>query len=72
MSSLDTARMRELRESLGLSQATAAERAGLAGKHSWYLIESGRKSDVKLSTLQRIARVLGVESADLLAKARRR
>lgn len=65
---LDTVKMRERRESLGLSQEEAAKRAGMtAGKSQWNSLESGRRSDdVKISTLFAIARALECTPADLL------
>lgn len=63
---LDTEKVRRLRISSNLSMEQAALSAGLAGRQSWYEIESGRKSDVRVSTLEAIARALGCRAADLL------
>jgi transcriptional regulator with XRE-family HTH domain len=59
------ARVRELREALGLSQEAFAEKAGLKYKHyqSW---EAGRKIDVRLSTIEKYARACGIELWELL------
>lgn len=63
---LDTIRIRELREKLGLSQEQAAQRAGLAGRQYWNRIETGRQKGLTLETLERIAGALGVKAKDLL------
>ena len=59
------ARVRELRETLGLSQEAFAEKAGLKYKHyqSW---EAGRKIDVRFSTLEKLAAACGIELWELL------
>lgn len=59
------ARVRELRESRGLSQEAFAERAGLKYKH-YQSIEAGRKRDFRFSTLEKIARACGMEAWELL------
>lgn len=59
------ARVRALREALGLSQEAFAERAGLKYKH-YQAIEAGRKLDFKFSTLEKMAKGCGVRLADLL------
>jgi DNA-binding Xre family transcriptional regulator len=40
--------------------------AGMASRQHWYAIESGRKQNVTIETLYRIAKVLKVKPADLL------
>lgn len=59
------ARVRELRESRGLSQEAFAERAGLKYKH-YQSIEAGRKRDFRFSTLEKIAKACGLEAWELL------
>jgi transcriptional regulator with XRE-family HTH domain len=59
------ARVRQLRESLGLSQESFAERAGLKYKH-YQAIEAGRKSDIRFSTLEKLAKACGLELSELL------
>lgn len=59
------ARVRELREARGLSQEAFAERAGLKYKH-YQSIEAGRKIDIRLSTLQKLAKACGLELWELL------
>lgn len=57
-------RVRELREAAGLSQLALAERLGVPAPRL-PAIEHGRH-DVRLSTLRRFARALGVTVSDLL------
>lgn len=58
-------RVREIREALGLSQEAFAERADLKYKHfqAW---EAGRKVDIHLSTMEKLAKACGMELWDLL------
>lgn len=59
------ARVRELREARSLSQEAFAERAGLKYKH-YQAIEAGRKSDIRFSTLEKLAKACGVDLWELL------
>ncbi len=59
------ARVRELRETLGLSQEAFAERAGLKYKH-YQAMEAGRKRDIRLSTLEKLAKACELELWELL------
>lgn len=59
------ARVRELREARGLSQEAFAERAGLKYKH-YQAVEAGRKPNIQLSTLVKMAKALGLEPWELL------
>lgn len=59
------ARVRLLREARGLSQEAFAERAGLKYKH-YQAIEAGRKSDIRFSTLAKLAKACGLEPWELL------
>jgi len=59
------ARIRQLREAHGLTQEAFAERAGLAYKH-YQQIEAGRKNDIRLSTLIKMADGLGLKLSELL------
>ena len=63
---LDTDKMRELRLSRGMSQEEAATAAGFDNRQRWYEIESGRKPNVTIETLNAIAKALGVRGRDLL------
>ncbi len=58
-------RLRELRESKGLTQEELGKRAGLHRVHvtQW---ESGRYPDPRLETLRRLAKALGVSLGELL------
>jgi len=59
------ARVRILRETLGLSQEAFAERAGLTYKH-YQQVEAGRKRNITLPTLEKLAKACGLEMAELL------
>jgi transcriptional regulator with XRE-family HTH domain len=59
-------RLRELRKIAGLTQEQFAEAAGISYK--WYQgIEAGRRSDLRLSTMERIADAYGIGVHQLLA-----
>ena len=59
------ARVRELREARGLSQEAFAEKAGLTYKYYQH-VEAGRKRDIRISTVQKLAKACGVELWELL------
>ena len=59
------ARVKALRQALGLSQEAFAERAGLKYKH-YQAVEAGRKSDIRLSTLIKMAEGLGLKLTELV------
>jgi len=59
------ARVRALREALGLSQEAFAERAGMKYKH-YQSVEAGRKLDFKFSTLEKIAKACDLTLTELL------
>lgn len=63
---LDTAKVKSLREKMGITQQEAAEGAGMTSKQQWNDIESGRRPNVSLDTLNKIAKALGVKAKDLL------
>lgn len=63
---LDTDKMESRRKSLGLSQEQAALRAGLNGRQSWQNIASGRKANVTMETLSKIAEALECDPRDLI------
>jgi len=58
-------RVRTIREYLGLSQEAFAERAGLKYKH-YQAVEAGRKTDIRISTLEKMAAACGLEPWQLL------
>ena len=58
-------RLHALREHHGLTQERFAEIAGMSYKH-YQAIEAGRKPDLRLSTLERLASAYGIEVAELL------
>ncbi len=59
------ARVKALREVLGLSQEAFAEKAGLKYKH-YQAIEAGRKIDIRVSTLEKLAKACGLDPSELL------
>src|SRR5688572_27255437 len=58
-------RLRQLREDRGLTQEKLSEVAGLEYKH-YQAVEAGRKPDLRLSTLVKLAKGLGLEPWELL------
>jgi len=58
-------RLRRLREEAGLTQEQFAERAGMSYKY-YQQIEAGRKADLRLSTLERLAKAHRIKLARLL------
>jgi transcriptional regulator with XRE-family HTH domain len=73
---LDVDKIRERRKSFGLSQTEAAEKAGIpGGAAAWHDIESGRRVNVKIETLVKIATALKCDARDLItapAKSKRK
>jgi transcriptional regulator with XRE-family HTH domain len=63
---LDAAKIRQLREALGLSQVQAAKLAGLPSSQVWSDIERGRRKNLTIESLERVAKALGVSARDLL------
>ena len=59
------ARIRALREARGLTQEAFAERAGLTYKH-YQQVEAGRKFDIRLSSLIKMADGLGLKLSELV------
>lgn len=60
------ARLRELRKQHLLSQEQCSELAGVSYKY-YQLIECGRRIDLRLSTLQKLANAYGVQVHELLS-----
>lgn len=60
------ARLRELRKRHSLSQEQCSELAGMSYKY-YQLIEIGRRIDMRLSTLQKLAGAYGIQVHELLA-----
>lgn len=60
------ARLRQLRELRGLSQEAFAELSGISYKY-YQAVEAGRKRELRLSTLERLAAAYGLEVFQLLA-----
>jgi transcriptional regulator with XRE-family HTH domain len=64
---LDREKMRARRKALELNQTEAAERAGFSGgAPQWSDIENGRKPNVTLDTLAKIAAALECDARDLI------
>ena len=59
-------RLRDLREANGLTQEAFAEMAGISYKY-YQAVEAGRKRELRLSTLERLARAYGIAVWELLA-----
>jgi transcriptional regulator with XRE-family HTH domain len=53
-------RLRELRKIHRLTQESFAERSGISYKY-YQAVEAGRKRDLRLSTLERLAKAYGIE-----------
>ena len=62
-------RLRALRLAAGLTQEQFSERAGLSYKY-YQAVEAGRKRELRLSTLERLARAYELEVWELLAPAK--
>lgn len=58
-------RLRALREARGLTQEQFAEQSGISYKY-YQAVEAGRKMDLRLSTLDRLAKAHGLETWQLL------
>lgn len=63
---LDLKKLKETREKAGLSQAAAAKKAGFKRVQQWNDVEAGRYPGIRLTTLEAIAKALGVKARDLL------
>lgn len=59
-------RLRELRKLHSLTQEQFSEIAGISYKY-YQALEAGRKREVRLSTLERVAKVYGLEVYQLLS-----
>jgi transcriptional regulator with XRE-family HTH domain len=59
-------RIRRLREQRGLTQEAFAEEAAISYKY-YQAIEAGRKVDLRLSTLERLAKAHGLAAWELLS-----
>ena len=63
---LDVERIRQIRVERGWSMAEAARRAGFS-RQRWHQVESGARPDPTFSTVDRMARALGVTILDLMS-----
>ena len=66
LSNLVLERVRQMRKDQGLTQEAFAEQARMSYKY-FQSIESGRKRDIRLSTLERLAKAFDLEAADLIS-----
>ena len=66
---LSRATIRRLREAKGWSLAVAAREAGMKYAQQWHQVEAGKVADPSISTVERMARALGVGIDDLMADA---
>lgn len=64
---LDTAKIRTLRTDAGLTLAQASKLMGVSGSARWSDIETGRKANVTVQMLGRIASALKVDPRELLS-----
>ena len=65
---LDTNKLERLRKQLGLTQAEAARRAKLSGRAYWNDIASGRRANVTLAVLDRLAAALQCSPRGLIRR----
>ncbi|HEX8324328.1 MAG TPA: helix-turn-helix transcriptional regulator [Tepidisphaeraceae bacterium] len=63
---LDVGKLKALREAKGWTLQQAAEAAGLGARQKWSDLESGRRANPTIDTVQRMAKALGVKVDDLL------
>ena len=63
---IDIEKIKSRREKLGMSQEEAAQKAGVGSRQRWNDIESGRKANVSIETLDKVAEALGMKARDLL------
>lgn len=63
---LDVAKIKSLRLARGWTMDEAARRSGLGTKQRWYELESGKRPNIGIQTLERVAAALGVKVSDLL------
>jgi transcriptional regulator with XRE-family HTH domain len=61
-------RLKHLRDAHGLTQEQFAEMSGISYKY-YQAVEAGRKRELRLSTLERLAAAYGIEVWQLLAPA---
>ena len=64
---LNRKKIRNLREARGWSLARAATEAGMSNRQQWEKVEAGRVADPSISTVERMARALGVGIDELMA-----
>lgn len=65
---LDADKLKAERERLDLTQEEAAKAAGVGSRQRWNDLESGRRKNVSLDTLGRIADAFGIDPCKLLKR----
>jgi transcriptional regulator with XRE-family HTH domain len=60
------ARLRELRKRHSISQEQCSELTGISYKY-YQMVEAGRRIDLRLSTLQKLAGGYGIQAHELIA-----
>lgn len=61
-------RLRLLRQARGLTQEEFAEQSGISYKY-YQAVEAGRKRDLRISTIDRLAKAHGLEGWEMLLPA---
>ena len=61
-------RLRLLRQARGLTQEEFAEKSGISYKY-YQAVEAGRKRDLRISTIDRLAKAHGLEGWEMLLPA---
>jgi transcriptional regulator with XRE-family HTH domain len=69
---LDREKIRARRKELGLNQTEAADRADIASAQVWSDIESGRRDNITLATLLKIAAALECDARDIITPAEKK
>jgi transcriptional regulator with XRE-family HTH domain len=60
------AKIEKLRKKAGLTKEEAAKKAGFKEAQRWHDLEVGRFPDPRISTLEKVAKALGVPIEELL------
>lgn len=69
---LDREKIRARRKELGLNQTEAAARADIPSAQFWSDIESGRRANITLETILKIAAALECDARDLITPAEKK
>jgi transcriptional regulator with XRE-family HTH domain len=63
---VDIDKIRSLRMTRGWTMEQAAKKAKFTSRQAWHNVESGKRRNIQLAVLERIAKALGVKAGDLL------